>query len=100
MLSPVVEKVVFESFRALDMAPTWAVPGLLLFIILVLRKRAAICPSTLYPNFYRFIRSFIKEEAEVRIYCAISAFLTLYPNYIAFYQGEGKFSIKRLLLAN
>ena len=28
MLSPVVEKVVFESFWALDMAPTWAVPGL------------------------------------------------------------------------
>ena len=33
MLSPVVEKVVFvfESFRALDMAPTWAVPGLFFF---------------------------------------------------------------------
>ena len=31
-LSPVVEKVVFvfESFWALDMAPTWAVPGLLI----------------------------------------------------------------------
>ena len=29
LLSPVVEKVVFESFWALDMAPTWAVPGLL-----------------------------------------------------------------------
>ena len=30
LLSPVVEKVVFvfESFWALDMAPTWAVPGL------------------------------------------------------------------------
>ena len=35
LLSPVVEKVVFvfESFWALDMAPTWAVPGLLTFII-------------------------------------------------------------------
>ena len=32
LLSPVVEKVVFESFWALDMAPTWAVPGLLGFI--------------------------------------------------------------------
>ena len=28
LLSPVVEKVVFASFWALDMAPTWAVPGL------------------------------------------------------------------------
>ena len=30
LLSPVVEKVVFdfEAFSALDMAPTWAVPGL------------------------------------------------------------------------
>ena len=28
LLSPVVEKVVFESFLALDMAPTWTVPGL------------------------------------------------------------------------
>ena len=28
LLSPVVEKVFFESFWALDMAPTWAVPGL------------------------------------------------------------------------
>ena len=28
LLSPVVEKVVFESYWALDMAPTWAVPGL------------------------------------------------------------------------
>ena len=27
LLSPVVEKVVFESFWALDMASTWAVPG-------------------------------------------------------------------------
>ena len=30
LLSPVVEKVVFESFWALDMAPTWSVPGLFL----------------------------------------------------------------------
>ena len=29
LLSPVVEKVVFESYCALEMAPTWAVPGLL-----------------------------------------------------------------------
>ena len=28
MLSPVVEKVVFQSYLALDMAPIWAVPGL------------------------------------------------------------------------
>ena len=32
LLSPVVEKVVFESFWALDMAPTWAVPGLFHFV--------------------------------------------------------------------
>ena len=30
LLSPVVEKVVFESSWALDMAPTWAVPGMFL----------------------------------------------------------------------
>ena len=28
LLSPVVKKVVFESFWALDMAPTWVFPGL------------------------------------------------------------------------
>ena len=28
LLSPVVGKVIFESYRALDMAPTWAVPWL------------------------------------------------------------------------
>ena len=33
LLSPVVEKVVFESFWALDTAPTWAVPGLFVIII-------------------------------------------------------------------
>ena len=32
LLSPVVEKVVFESYWALDMAPTWPVPGLFLSI--------------------------------------------------------------------
>ena len=32
LLSPVVENVVFESFWALDMTPTWAVPGL--FVVL------------------------------------------------------------------
>ena len=60
-----------------------------LFIILVLRKRVAICPSTLYPKVYRYIRSklrFTKGETEVRKYCAISEFLTSYPNYTAFYQ--------------
>ena len=33
LLSPVVEKVVFESYWALDMAPTWPVPGLFQFSI-------------------------------------------------------------------
>ena len=55
---------------------------------LVLIERPAICPSTLYPKFQRYISSklrFTNEEAEVRNYYAISVFLTLYPNYIALY---------------
>ena len=36
LLSPVVEKVVFESYWALDTAPTWAVPGLFLLFSLTL----------------------------------------------------------------
>ena len=38
VLSPVVEKVVFESYWALDMAPTWAVPGLFVSIYNVIYR--------------------------------------------------------------
>ena len=30
---------------------------------------------------------FTKEEVDVRKYCAIFEFLTLYPSYISFYKG-------------
>ena len=42
LLSSVVEKVVFESYLALDMTPTWAVPGLLIVSLSILKNSSLI----------------------------------------------------------
>ena len=55
-------------------------------------------PSTLHPNFRRCIRSksrFTKEEVDVQKLCAISNFLTLYPNLSRFTNQEAEVSKKR-----
>ena len=66
----------------------WLVSPVALIRPILRRKDGAkIRPYALYPIFWRYIRStlsFTEEEVGVRNYCAISKFLTLYPNKIAF----------------
>ena len=51
---------------------------------ILLRRRRMFEIIALYPNFWCYIRTilhFTKKEADVRNFCAISDFLTLYPNW-------------------
>ena len=65
LLSPVVEKVVFvfESFWALVMAPTWALPGLFLNSVIIYVQNSYWALSQNFPTkIYHFMRLFLEKS--------------------------------------